>query len=426
MKKFTRRNFVKVVGGTAAVSAVGAPVFSIASGTKKVVVIGGGTAGATAAKYIKRGDSSIDVTIIEPNKHYHTCYLSNEVLSGHRTMESIRFGYDGLKGHGINIVHDMVSGIDAGAKKVMTAGGQSFDYDRCIVAPGISLRYDTIGGYSEEAAQMMPHAWKAGEQTQILRDQVHAMKDGGTVIIAPPPNPFRCPPGPYERACQIGMYLKANKPKSKIVILDAKKKFSKMKLFMQAFDRHYKGIIEWHSVEETGGVASVDAKAGTITTGKGDTMKGDVVNIIPAQHAGSIAKTAGLTNDSGWCPVDHATFESTIHKGIHVIGDAAIQKPLPKSGYAASSEAKVTAAAVVNLLNGNQPGDPSWVNTCYSIVGPDDAISVAMVYNLVDGKVAKIKGSGGLTPMDSSATDRAREVQYAYSWFNNITSDIFM
>ncbi|OOY43472.1 cytochrome C, partial [Solemya velum gill symbiont] len=263
MKKFTRRNFVKVVGGTAAVSAVGAPVFSIASGTKKVVVIGGGTAGATAAKYIKRGDSSIDVTIIEPNKHYHTCYLSNEVLSGHRTMESIRFGYDGLKGHGINIVHDMVSGIDAGAKKVMTAGGQSFDYDRCIVAPGISLRYDTIGGYSEEAAQMMPHAWKAGEQTQILRDQVHAMKDGGTVIIAPPPNPFRCPPGPYERACQIGMYLKANKPKSKIVILDAKKKFSKMKLFMQAFDRHYKGIIEWHSVEETGGVASVDAKAGT-------------------------------------------------------------------------------------------------------------------------------------------------------------------
>ncbi|OOZ42686.1 NAD(P)/FAD-dependent oxidoreductase [Solemya elarraichensis gill symbiont] len=426
MKKFTRRNFVKVVGGTAAVSAVGAPVFSIASGTKKVVVVGGGTAGATAAKYIKRGDSSIDVTIIEPNQHYHTCYLSNEVLSGHRTMESIRFGYDGLKGHGINVVHDMVSGIDAGAKKVMTAGGQSFDYDRCIVAPGVSLRYDTIGGYSEEAAQMMPHAWKAGEQTQILRDQIHAMKDGGTVIIAPPPNPFRCPPGPYERACQIGMYLKANKLKSKIIILDAKKKFSKMKLFTQAFDKYYKGVIEWHSVADTGGVASVDAKAGTVTTKNGDTLKGDVVNIIPAQHAGSIAKTAGLANDSGWCPVDHATFESTIHKGIHVIGDAAIQKPLPKSGYAANSEAKVTAAAVVNLLNGNAPGDPSWVNTCYSIVGPDDAISVAMVYNLVEGKVAKIKGSGGLTPMDSSASDRAREVQYAYSWFNNITSDIFM
>ncbi len=426
MKKFTRRNFVKVVGGAAAVTAVGAPVFSIASGTKKVVVIGGGTAGATAAKYIKRGDSSIDVTIIEPNEHYHTCYLSNEVLSGHRTMESIRFGYDGLKGHGINVVHDMVSGIDAGAKKVTTAGGQTFDYDRCVVAPGISLRYDTIEGYSAEAAQMMPHAWKAGEQTQILRDQVHAMKDGGTVIIAPPPNPFRCPPGPYERACQIGMYLKANKPKSKIVILDAKKKFSKQGLFMQAFDKHYKGIIEWHSVEETGGVASVDAKAGTVTTKNGDTMKGDVVNIIPAQHAGTIAKTAGLADDSGWCPVNHGTFESTMHPGIHVIGDAAIQAPLPKSGYAANSEAKVTAAAVVNLLNGREPGDPSWVNTCYSIVGPDDAISVAMVYNLVEGKVAKVKGSGGLTPMDSSASDRAREVQYAYSWFNNITSDIFM
>jgi sulfide dehydrogenase [flavocytochrome c] flavoprotein subunit len=251
------------------------------------------------------------------------------------------------------------------------------------------------------------------------------MPDGGTVVMAPPPNPFRCPPGPYERACQIGMYLKANKPKSKILILDAKAKFSKQKLFMQAFEKHYAGMIEWQSVEATGGVKSVDGAAMTVTTGNGDTIKGDVVNIIPAQHAGTIAKTAGLADDSGWCPIDGKTFESTIHKGIHVIGDAAIQAPLPKSGYAANSEAKVTAAAVVALLNGKDPGDPSWVNTCYSIVGPEDAISVAMVYNLVDGKVAKVAGSGGLTPMDSSASDRAREVQYAYSWFNNITSDIF-
>lgn len=424
MSNFSRRDFVKVVGGAAALTAAGMP-FKASAGGKKVVIVGGGTAGATAAKYIKRGDKSIDVTVIEANKHYHTCYLSNEVLSGERTMDSIKFGYDGLSGHGVNVVHDMVTGIDPAAKKVTTKGGQTFDYDRCIVAPGISLRYDTIEGYSEEAAEIMPHAWKAGPQTALLRKQLEAMPDGGTVILAPPPNPFRCPPGPYERACQIGMYLKAHKPKSKILILDAKKKFSKMKLFMQAFDRYYKGVIEWQSVEATGGVKSVDGAGMSVTTVNGDTIKGDVINIIPAQHAGSIAKTAGLTNDSGWCPIDGKTFESTIHKGIHVIGDAAIQKPLPKSGYAANSEAKVTAAAVVAMLNGNDPGDPSWVNTCYSIVGPDDAISVAMVYNLVDGKVSKVKGSGGLTPMDSSPSDRAREVQYAYSWFNNITSDIF-
>ena len=284
---------------------------------------------------------------------------------------------------------------------------------------------DEEKGYSAEAAEKIPHAWKAGSQTATLRAQLEAMPDGGTVVLAPPPNPFRCPPGPYERACQISMYLKAKKPKSKILILDAKEKFSKFGLFQQAFKRHYEGIIEWQPVSATGGVVKVDAAGMTVTTKNGDTIKGDVVNIIPAQHAGTIAKTAGLTNDSGWCPIDGKTFESTIHKGIHVIGDAAIQKPLPKSGYAANSEAKVTAAAVVALLNGKDPGDPSWVNTCYSIVGPDDAISVAMVYNLVDGKVAKVKGAGGLTPKDSSPEDRAREVQYAYSWFNNITSDIF-
>jgi sulfide dehydrogenase [flavocytochrome c] flavoprotein chain len=425
MSKFSRRDFVKIVGSTAAATAIGLPAFTAAAGSKKVVIVGGGTAGATAAKYIKRGDASIDVTVIEPNKDYYTCYLSNEVLGGGRKLESIKFGYDGLKGHGVNVVHDMVTAIDPAAKKVTTAGGDTFDYDRCIVAPGISLRYDTIEGYSEEAAEIMPHAWKAGAQTALLRKQLEAMPDGGTVVLAPPPNPFRCPPGPYERACQIGMYLKANKPKSKILILDAKAKFSKQKLFMQAFEKHYAGMIEWQSVEATGGVKSVDGAAMSVTTGNGDTIKGDVINIIPAQHAGTIAKTAGLTDDSGWCPIDGKTFESTIHKGIHVIGDAAIQSPLPKSGYAANSEAKVTAAAVVAMLNGNDPGDPSWVNTCYSIVGPEDAISVAMVYNLVDGKVAKVEGSGGLTPMDSSASDRAREVQYAYSWFNNITSDVF-
>ena len=378
MKKLNRRNFIKIAGTTAAVSAIGFPTIAAAAGKKQVVSVGGGTGGATAARYIRRADPSVEVTLIEPNEHYYTCYMSNEVIGGARPLDSIKFGYDGLRKHGVTVVHDTVTGIDAAGHKVATKGGKSFSYDRCIVAPGISFR-DNIAGYDEAAHKKMPHAWKAGDQTAILHKQLQAMADGGTVLIAPPPNPFRCPPGPYERACQIGNYLKKNKPKSKVLIIDSKDKFSKFGLFKQAFERHYKGVIEWVPAKDTGGgIKSVDAAAGTATTGSGDVHKAAVTNIIPAQKAGMIAHTAGLTNDSGWCPVDHKTFESTIHKDIHVIGDAAIQKPLPKSGYAANSEAKVTAAAVVDLVNGREPGTPSWVNTCYSIVAPDDGISVAI------------------------------------------------
>jgi len=424
MNKINRRNFVKIAGGAVAVSAIGFPAIAAAGGKKQVVIVGGGMGGATAAKYIRRADSSIEVTLIEPNKHYYTCFMSNEVLGGDRKLDSLKFGYDGLRKHGVTVVHDTVTAIDAGGRKVTTKGGKSFGYDRCIVAPGISFA-DNIEGYDEAAAEKMPHAWKAGPQTALLRKQLEAMSDGGTVLIAPPPNPFRCPPGPYERACQIAHYLKNHKPKSKILILDSKDKFSKQGLFTQAWDRHYKGMIEWVKREDTGGgVLRVDGKTGTAFT-EFDEYKPAVANIIPAQKAGKIAQVAGLTDDKGWCPIDGKTFESTLHKGIHVIGDAAIASPLPKSGYAASSEAKVVAAAVVDLVNGREPGTPSWVNTCYSIVAPQDGISVAMVYNLVDGKVAKVKGSGGLTPMDSSPADRAREVQYAHSWFNNITSDTF-
>jgi sulfide dehydrogenase [flavocytochrome c] flavoprotein subunit len=304
---------------------------------------------------------------------------------------------------------------------VTTAGGKTLPYDRCIVAPGISLK-DSISGYDEAAMQTMPHAWKAGEQTVLLRKQLEAMPDGGVVAIAAPPNPFRCPPGPYERACQISMYLQAKKPKSKLIIMDAKDKFSKMGLFTQAFERHHKGTIEWVGASAGGNVDRVDAKTNTLFA-NGTAHKVDVANVIPAQQAGKIAITAGLTNDSGWCPIDGRTFESTMVKDVHVIGDAAIAAPLPKSGYAANSEGKSCAAAVVAMLNGQTVTDPSLVNTCYSVVGPDDAISVAMVYDLQDGKLSKVSGSGGLTPTDSSPEARAREVQYAYSWFENIKKD---
>jgi sulfide dehydrogenase [flavocytochrome c] flavoprotein chain len=431
--KITRRGFVKGAGAATAIGLIGTPYLALGA-SKKVVVVGGGTGGATAAKYLRMADPTIEVTLIEANKDYYTCYMSNEVLSGERTIDAIKFGYTGLGKHGVKVVNDRVTAIDGVAKTVKTAGGQSFPYDRCIVAPGIDFKWDSIEGYDEKVAENIPHAWKAGSQTLTLRKQLEAMKDGGTVIIAPPPNPFRCPPGPYERASQIAHYLKHNKPKSKILILDAKSKFSKQALFVQGWKALYgyesdNAMIEWRPSAQgskDSAVVKVDPDTLSVTTGFDETIKGDVLNIIPPQKAGKIAFAAGLTNDSGWCPVNLHTFESTLHKDVHVIGDAAIATGMPKSGYAANSEAKVCAASVAALLNGQEPGTPAYVNTCYSIVGEDWGISVAAVYKLAEDGSKIISVSGGLTPIDATPEMRAREVAYAHSWFNNITHDIFM
>jgi len=424
--KINRRDFVRAAGALSAAGMVGVPYIALGA-SKKVVVVGGGTGGATAAKYLKRADPTIDVTLIEANKHYYTCYMSNEVLSGDRTIDSIKFGYDGLVGHGIKMVHDIVTGIDGGAVK--TKSGKSYKFDRCIVAPGIDFKWEAIEGYDEKVAEKIPHAWKAGSQTVTLRNQIKAMKDGGTVVIVPPTNPFRCPPGPYERTSQIAMYLKHKKPKSKIIILDPKDKFSKQGLFTGAWKKMYgygtdNSMIDWVNGAGGGKVESVDAGSMTVSA-EVEEYKADVLNIIPPQKAGKIAFAAGLTNDSGWCPVDLQTFESTQVPKVHVIGDASIAKGMPKSGYAANSEAKVCAAAVAALLNGQGAPVPSYVNTCYSIAGEDYGFSVAAVYRLADDKSKINKVSGGLTPGDASAETLAREVKYAHSWFANITSDIF-
>jgi len=427
--KITRRKFVQAAGAATAIGVAGVPHLALGA-SKKVVVVGGGTGGATAAKYIRMADPSVEVTLIEANKHYYTCYLSNEVLSGERTLDSIKFGYTGLAGHGVKVVNDIVTGIDAGKKMVMTKGGKSFAYDRCVVAPGIDFKWEAIDGYDADVAETITHAWKAGSQTATLRNQLKAMKDGGTVVICPPPNPFRCPPGPYERASQIAMYLKYNKPKSKILILDPKDKFSKFGLFTGAWKKLYgfgtdNSMINWVGGAAGGKVESVNAGAMSVQA-EVEEYKADVLNVIPPQKAGKIAFDAGLT-EGDWCPVNVLTFESTLHAGIHVIGDAAIATAMPKSGYAANSQAKVCAAAVAAMLNGKEPGTPSYVNTCYSIAGEDYGFSVAAVYRLsADGKtIAGVEGAGGLTPGDASAEQRKREVLYAHSWFANITSDIF-
>jgi sulfide dehydrogenase [flavocytochrome c] flavoprotein chain len=431
--KITRRGFVKGASTATAIGMIGTP-YIVLGASKKVVVVGGGTGGATASKYLRLADPTIEVTLIEANKDYYTCYMSNEVLSGERTIDSIKFTYSGLAKHGVNVVNDKVTAIDAEAQTVKTAGGQSFSYDRCIVAPGIDFKWDSIEGYDEKVAESIPHAWKAGAQTITLRKQLEDMKDGGTLVIASPPNPFRCPPGPYERASQIALYLKHHKPKSKIIILDAKPAFSKQGLFLQGWKALYgyetdNAMIEWRPSAQgsnDNAVVKLDAGSKTVTTGFDENIKADVLNLIPAQKAGKVAFDAGLTNESGWCPVNLQTFESTLHKNIHVIGDASIATSMPKSAFAANSEAKVCAAGVAALLNGQEPGTPAYVNTCYSIIGKDWGISVAAVYKLAEDGSKIVSVSGGLSPSDATPEMRAREVAYAHSWFTNITKDIFM
>ena len=428
MSNINRRDFIKLSASGTVASGFAALSFPnlVLGSSHDVAVIGGGAGGAITAKYIKMMDESINVTLIEANPNYYACFLSNEVVGGERDLATLQFSYDGLKARGIKVIHEMAESVDPEKKIITTASGTKLPYQKLVLSPGIDFRWGAVDGYIEAAAEVMPHAYKAGEQTMLLRQQLEAMQDGGVVIIAPPGNPFRCPPGPYERACQIAHYLKHNKPKSKIIIIDAKDKFSKQGLFTQAWEDRYKGMIEWIPGSDTGGrgVVAVDTAKMTVST-EFDDFKADVINLIPPQKAGSIAQNSGVADDTGWCPVHLDTFESTIHKDIHIIGDASIATGLPKSGYAANSEAKVCATAVVAALNEETMSTPSYVNTCYSIIAPDYGISVAAVYKLSEDKSNIEKISGGLTPTDASDYARQREVEYAYSWFKNVTHDMF-
>ncbi len=433
-RTINRRDFLKLAaaGGTSGALALqgcaGMRDTTMAPGPR-VVVVGGGFGGATAAKYIRMFDPGVQVTLIEANATHTTCPGSNWVLGGLRSLESITFDYGVLrKRHGVEVVTGRASAIDPDQRKVMLAGGGSVAYDRLIVSPGIDFDYAAIEGHGPGDVERAPHAWQAGPQTAILQRQLEEMPDGGVFVIVPPPNPFRCPPGPYERVSMVAHYFKQRKPRAKIVILDPKGGFSKQGLFIQGWQDLYgygtdRSLIEYVPGPD-GTVGRVDMA--TLTAYAGDfenAVRADVLNLIPAQRAGAIAVESGLADDSGWCPVDHRTWESTLVPGVHVIGDSAIQAPLPKSGYAANSEAKVCAAAVVDLLRGRAAGEPSWVNTCYSLVGPDYGISVAAVYDLTaEGKVASVEGAGGLTPADA---DRKKEALYARSWYVNVTDDSF-
>ena len=417
--RITRRDLLT----SAAASTLAAP--ALAQGAAgRVVVIGGGFGGATAARFLKSMEPKLNVTLVEANPTFTSCPFSNEVIVGLRELKEQEFTYDGLKKAGVSVVIQSATGIDAAAKVVSLADGTKLPYDRLVLSPGIDINWTGLPGYNEASSERMPHAWKAGAQTTLLRRQLDAMPDGGTVVISAPANPFRCPPGPYERASLIAWYLKTKKPKSKLIVLDAKDAFSKQKLFQNAWKELYPAHLKWIGLSDGGKVNSVDPAAMTLTTDF-ETYKADVVNVIPPQKAGAIAALAGVTDRSGWCPIDPVSFESKQQPLMHVIGDAAIMGAMPKSAFAANAQAKACAAAVVRLLAGEKPSEPRLLNTCYSIVQPDYGISVAGVYRPEKDLFVDIEGAGGTSPVDAPAATRVAEANYAHGWFKTITRETF-
>ncbi|QQS10983.1 MAG: FAD-dependent oxidoreductase [Rhodospirillales bacterium] len=407
---------------TTAVAAL--PRVAVAQGPARIVVIGGGFAGAACARALKTLDRALSVTLVEPNAVFIACPFSNAVIAGMREIEAQRFGYDGVRRAGVTVARATATEVDATARLVTLDDGTRLPYDRLVVAAGIDLRWDALPGYDEAASTRMPHAWRAGEQTSLLRRQLEAMDDGGVVVMSAPANPFRCPPGPYERASLVAHYLKTRKPRSKLLLLDAKDAFSKQRLFTGAWKALYPAIVEWVPLSKGGKVASVDPGAMTLTTDFA-THKAAVANVIPPQRAARIAATAGVADRSGWCPVDPVSFESTLRPGVHVIGDAAIMGAMPKSAFSANAQARICAAAIVARLAGREPVEPRPVNTCYSLVAPDRGISVAGVYRPVNGQLADIPGAGGTSPPDASEDVRVQEARYAEAWFRTITTDTF-
>jgi len=424
MSRFDRRSFLALAGAAGIASLAGACASGPVGTGPRVVVIGGGFGGATAAKYLRRLDPSLRVTLVERNRTFTTCPFSNAVIGGLRDPARNTFGYDGIESHGIEVIHAEVTAIDVAARLVVLDGGDRLPYDRLVLSPGIDFKWGEQG-YDEASADLAPHAWKAGAQTLLLRRQLEALDDGGLVILSVPGNPYRCPPGPYERASLIAHYLKTHKPRSKLLLLDAKDSFSKQGLFQEGWEALYPGLIEWVPAAKDGKVARVDAKTLTVETEFGTKHKAGVLNFIPRQTAGTIAIKAGLTDASGWVPVVPKTFQSVKAPEIYVIGDATIANPQPKSGFTANSQAKVAVAALIASLRGVEPADPIWMNTCYSLLSPSYGITVAGVYRVIDGKVAEVPGSGGVSPKGASPQFRALESAYAESWYSNITQDIW-
>jgi NADPH-dependent 2,4-dienoyl-CoA reductase/sulfur reductase-like enzyme len=421
LRLMTRRNVVGDIAAAAASLAFPSP--SRAQSAARVVVIGGGFGGASCARALLKIDAKLQVTLIEPIRTFVACPFSNEVIAGLREIEAQQFGYEKIAAEGVTVMAQAAVKVDPKTRTVALVDGSSLGYDRLVLSPGIDLRFDALPGYDEAAAAKMPHAWKAGEQTMLLRKQIEAMEDGGLVAIAVPAGPSRCPPAPYERASLIAHYLKTKKPRSKILILDAKDAFPQQRLFENAWKELYPGMIERVSLSQGGRVTSVDPATNTIVTDFGN-YTAQVANVIPPQKAGRIAEIAGAVDNTGWCPIDPVSFASKLVPDIHVVGDACFGGVIPKSASAANAQGKACAEAVASLLAGKSPASPRLLGACYNTVAPGYAFSQIGVYQPRDGLFAE--GEGVVTsPVDAPRELRAREADKAQDWYKTITVDAF-
>ncbi|MDX4050386.1 NAD(P)/FAD-dependent oxidoreductase [Aliarcobacter skirrowii] len=426
-----RRDFGKILLGATALSfaacnsLVSPELATLPQDKQRVVIVGGGFGGAAAAKYLRRFDKNVEIVLIEENKEYYTCPFSNAVIAGMEKMDFIKQDLNALKNkHNVKVIYAKVKKVDGATNSVILENGESISYTRAIVSPGIDFKYEK--GYTEDNQKYAPHAVKAGEQTVILQKQLENMKDGGTFVMVAPADPFRCPPGPYERVSLVAYYLKNNKPNSKIVILDQKDKFSKQGLFTQGWKELYGDMIEWKPAQFGGKVVSVDPKKKLVVTDDGDEIIADVLNYIPNQKASQLAFDSGLVQGD-WCPVHPKTFESKLVKNVHVIGDASNAAPMPKSAFSASTQGKVVAMQIARVL-ANKPviNPPKLANTCYSLLSPKYGISIAAVYNAHDDHIESVNGAGGVSPeRDPDGHIRPLEAQYAYAWYRSQTDDVF-
>jgi len=415
-----RRAFIGT--GAAAAALLSAPMLG-AQGKPRVVVVGGGAGGATAARYIaKDSDGAIDVTLVEPTRAYYTCFFSNLYIGGFREIDSLGHSYGTLAGnYGINVLHDWATGVDRDAKTVTTAGGYTLPYDRLILSPGIDFVDGAVPGWDISAQDRMPHAYKGGSQTELLKAQIEAMPEGGTYAMVAPPNPYRCPPGPYERVSMVAHLLTEINPTAKILIADPKQNFSKQALFEEGWRNNYAGMIERIGPDFGGDDIEVDPEAMTLSIG-GAVENVDVCNVIPAMKAGRIAEIAGIT-EGNWAPVNAADLSSTMDENIHVLGDSAAQGDMPKSGFSANSQAKVCANAVRGALTGSSVFPARFANTCWSLIDTDNGVKVGATYEATDEKIAKVDGF--ISDTGESAEVRAATYRESIGWYDGITADMF-
>ena len=418
-----RRRFLTSTAAAAATAACPAPLLAQGA-APHIVVIGGGFGGAGYARALRQADPRLSITLVEANPTYMAPPQSNAVIAGLAELAHQQFGYDGLKRAGITVAIASATAVDPQKRTVTLADGKTLHYDRLVISPGIAFRADAIKGYDQAAMAIMPPAFNGSAEVMLLRRQLQAMENGGTVVIASPVNPARCPPAPYERASLIAHYLKANKPRSKVIVIDAKDSFTMQKLFETAWQELYPGLIEWVSLSNGGALSSVDAATKTLSTDF-DTYKAAVASIIPPQKAGRIAELAGVADRTGWCPVDPVTFASKLQPNIHVIGDAAIAGAMPRSASAAHSQAGICAAAIVALLSGKSPAAPTLTSSCYSLIAPNYAISQRGTYRPADDQYAEADGGPIVSAQDAPPAVRQAEATEADAWFRTITGAVF-